>query len=251
MTASSSTLAAVAPHAAAHLPRRKWAVVVFPGSNCDRDAIKALRDVLYQEVTAVWHTDTIPADTDCIVVPGGFSYGDYLRAGALASRSPVMQSVVRKAGDGVPVIGVCNGFQVLVEAGLLPGVLMKNKSLRFRCMNVHLRTERANTPFTKGTLDKGQVIELPIAHGYGNYFAPAPLLAELEAHNQVLFRYCAPDGSTPDEANPNGSCDHIAGITNRDGNVLGMMPHPERACDALLGGTDGQTIFRAMINWHD
>lgn len=226
-----------------------WAVVIFPGSNCDADCVHAIGTVLRHRVTRVWHTETIPADVDCVVIPGGFSYGDYLRAGALAARSGVMASVRTHAEAGKPVIGICNGFQVLVESGLLPGVLIKNDRLRFRCHDVHLRVEHSDTPFTRGSLGSGQVIRLPIAHGYGNYYLPPDQLAEVENNQQVLLRYCNTRGMIHPDANPNGSIGSIAGVLNRQRNVLGLMPHPERACEALLGGTDGRFIFAAMAAW--
>lgn len=222
----------------------RWAVVRFPGSNCERDCVRALRDVLHASVVEVWHKDSVPDDVDCIVIPGGFSYGDYLRAGALAAMSPVMRSVRAHAERGTLVLGVCNGFQVLCEAGLLPGALTKNRGMRFRCHAAHLRVERSDSPFAAGELTTGEVIRLPVAHGYGNYFLREQDLAR--AQGQVLLRYCAPDGTLDDRANPNGSVGAIAGITNEAGNVLGMMPHPERAVETLLGGTDGLKIFRAM-----
>ncbi len=222
----------------------RWAVVVFPGSNCEQDFVTAVRDVLGREVVEVWHKDEVPEDVDCIAIPGGFSYGDYLRAGSLAAMSPVMQSVKAHAERGTLIIGVCNGFQVLCEAGLLPGALMKNTSLRFRCIDVFLRAEREDSPFTAGFLKKGDVIRIPIAHGYGNYYAPAGQIGAAE--KQALFTYCGADGRVEDSTNPNGSVMNIAGVTNERGNVLGMMPHPERAVEALIGGTDGLNILKAM-----
>lgn len=221
-----------------------WAVVVFPGSNCDQDCVHALRDVLGARVVEVWHKDSVPADAECIVIPGGFSYGDYLRAGALASMSPVMDSVRAAAARGALVLGICNGFQVLVESGLLPGVLMRNAGLRFRCRDAHLRVERADTPFTAGAFEPGEVIRLPIAHGFGNYYLPPG--SEALAERQGVLAYCDEDGGKSPGANPNGSFADIAGIANEAGNVLGMMPHPERACETLLGGTDGLRLLRAM-----
>ena len=221
-----------------------WAVLVFPGSNCEKDCVHALRDVLGAEVVEVWHKDPVPAEARCIVIPGGFSYGDYLRAGALAAKSPVMDSVREHAARGTLVLGICNGFQVLVEAGLLPGALLKNTGRRFRCLDWPLRVARSDSPFTRGELEPGQVIRLPIAHGYGNYYA-APADREA-ARAQALLEYCDADGHTGEGSNPNGSMMNIAGLTNKAGNVLGMMPHPERACEALLGETDGLRILRAM-----
>ncbi|MDK2970528.1 MAG: phosphoribosylformylglycinamidine synthase subunit PurQ / glutaminase [Candidatus Sumerlaeota bacterium] len=225
----------------------RWAVVVFPGSNCDQDFVRALRDVMRVDVRVVWHKDSVPDDVDCIAVPGGFSYGDYLRAGALAAMSPVMESVRRHAERGTLVIGVCNGFQVLCETGLLPGALMKNRALRFRCHDAYLRCELDGGPFAAGQLAKGDTIRLPIAHGYGNYYVPADQLESVR--KQIAFTYCDALGEVSDRANPNGSVLNIAGVTNEAGNVLGMMPHPERAVEALLGGTDGLCIIRAMNRW--
>ncbi|MBX3728921.1 MAG: phosphoribosylformylglycinamidine synthase I [Candidatus Sumerlaeia bacterium] len=225
----------------------RWAVVIFPGSNCDRDFVRALRDVLRVEVVEVWHKDSVPEAIDCIAIPGGFSYGDYLRAGALAAMSPVMASVRTHAERGTLVIGVCNGFQVLCEAGLLPGVLTKNDTLRFRCHDVYLRSELNGGPFAGTGLPQGEVLRLPIAHGFGNYYVPPEQRDAIERH--VAFRYCDPLGDVSRRANPNGSVDNIAGVTNAAGNVLGMMPHPERAVEALLGGTDGLRILQAMQDW--
>lgn len=225
----------------------RWAVVIFPGSNCDRDFVRALRDVLRVEVVEVWHKDSVPEAIDCIAIPGGFSYGDYLRAGALAAMSPVMASVRTHAERGTLVIGVCNGFQVLCEAGLLPGVLTKNDTLRFRCHDVYVRCELNDGPFAGVVLPQGDVLRLPIAHGFGNYYVPPEQRDAIKHH--VAFRYCDPLGDVSRRANPNGSVDNIAGVTNAAGNVLGMMPHPERAVEALLGGTDGLRILQAMQDW--
>lgn len=220
------------------------AVVLFPGSNCDQDMIHALRDVMGFDVTGVWHTDSVPADVDFIAVPGGFSFGDYLRAGVLASLSPVMKSVREHAEKGTLVLGVCNGFQILLECGLLPGALQRNVGMKFRCRPWKLRVERSNSPFVEASLLEGDVITLHIAHGYGNYYLPA---AEVEKHRaQVLFRYCNDLGEVNPQTNPNGSIENIAGITNERGNVLGMMPHPERSVEAILGSTDGLRLFRAL-----
>lgn len=224
----------------------RWAVVVFPGSNCERDCVHALRDVLGQNVVEVWHRDALPKDIDCVVLPGGFSYGDYLRTGALAAISPVMESVRRFADEGGLVIGICNGFQILTECGMLPGTLMRNAQRRFRCADTYVRVERSGSAFTADLLAEGDVLKLPIAHGCGNFFAPPELLEEIESAGQVFLRYCDARGMRTDGSNPNGSCDAIAGITNAHGNVLGLMPHPERACEALLGGTDGRGIFLSM-----
>jgi phosphoribosylformylglycinamidine synthase subunit PurQ / glutaminase len=219
------------------------AVVMFPGSNCDQDMVCALRDIMKFHVREVWHYDTVPDDCDFIAIPGGFSFGDYLRAGSLASMSPVMESVRNHAEKGTLILGVCNGFQILLECGLLPGALRKNISMKFRCMNWQLRTENAESPFTKGFLGQGDVVTFPIAHGFGNYYLPADQYDQVK--DQVLFRYCDEEGHVSEQTNPNGSLDNIAGITNAQGNVLGMMPHPERAVEALLGATDGLKLFRA------
>ena len=224
----------------------RFAVVVFPGTWSDRDCQYVLRDVLGQEADLVWHRETDLSRYDCIVLPGGFSYGDYLRCGAIARFSPVMEAVARHAEAGRPVIGICNGFQVLCEAGLLPGVLMRNDSLQFRCQDVHLRVEHTSSPFTR-LCRTGDVLRVPISHGEGRYYADEATLDELEASGRVVFRYCAPDGGVTAEANPNGSLRNIAGIVNERGNVLGMMPHPERAGEALLGGNDGLVLWRSMI----
>lgn len=222
----------------------KAVVVQFPGSNCEMDAVFALERVTHRRPRLVWHKDTVPADTDLVVLPGGFSYGDYLRAGAIARVSPVMQSVVEFASRGGLVLGICNGFQILLESGLLPGAMLRNKGLHFVCKWVYLRTERADLPFTKLV---APVIRLPIAHAMGNYYIDAAGLARLEANGQIVFRYCTRDGNLTDEANPNGSVGHIAGICNEVGNVLGMMPHPERAIDPEQGGSDGKAVFDSIL----
>jgi phosphoribosylformylglycinamidine synthase subunit PurQ / glutaminase len=227
----------------------RFAIIVFPGTNCDHDCGHALGDVLGQSARYVWHQDRELGPTDCVVLPGGFSYGDYLRSGAIARFSPIMDAVIRFARDGGLVLGICNGFQVLLEAGLLPGAMLRNRSLRFICRDVHLRTENNLTVFTR-LLTPQQVITIPIAHMEGNYFADPEVLAELESHRQILFRYCDRDGSLTEEANPNGSLSHIAGIINREGNVFGFMPHPERCSESLLGNTDGRLIFESIIQSH-
>jgi phosphoribosylformylglycinamidine synthase I len=224
----------------------RFAVLVFPGSNCDHDAYHAAKHVFGQDARFVWHKEPTVGDADVVVVPGGFSYGDYLRPGAIARFSPVMKDVVRFAADGGLVLGVCNGFQVLCEAGLLPGALVRNRSLRFACKDVRLRVENAATPFTADAAP-GQVLRLPIAHGGGNYVADEATLDALEADGRVVFRYCEPDGSVTDAANPNGSARNIAGVVNEAGNVLGMMPHPERCVEGLLGSADGAVVFRSLL----
>ncbi len=228
----------------------KACVIVFPGSNCDRDVQVALRQSMGSEPLMVWHGDSGLPGVDLIVVPGGFSYGDYLRSGAMAAQSPVMKDVVAKARKGVPVLGICNGFQVLTECGLLPGVLMPNAGLKFVCKDVYLRTEAADTVFTGG-YDEGQVIRVPVAHMDGNYFADADTIKRLKDDGRVAFRYVNADGAKADGsdggANPNGSLDDIAGILNGTRTVLGLMPHPERLSDAALGGTDGRAMFDGLV----
>jgi phosphoribosylformylglycinamidine synthase subunit PurQ / glutaminase len=223
------------------------AVVVFPGSNCDHDAYHAAKHVFRQDARFLWHKETSVGDADVVIVPGGFSYGDYLRAGAIARFSPVMKDVVRFANEGGLVLGVCNGFQVLCEAGLLPGALVRNRSLRFACKDVHLRVENTETPFTSDATP-GQVLRVPIAHGGGNYIADEAVLDQLEADRRVTLRYCETDGTVTDASNPNGSARGIAGIVNEAGNVMGMMPHPERCVEGLLGSADGAVIFRSMLD---
>jgi phosphoribosylformylglycinamidine synthase subunit PurQ / glutaminase len=223
-----------------------FGVIVFPGSNCDRDVVYVTRDRLQQPTRLIWHEDSDLSGVDVVVVPGGFSYGDYLRCGAIARFSPAMRSVVEHAQQGKPVLGICNGFQVLTEAGLLPGALVRNRDLHFICDRVSLRVERASLAWTQ-PYQAGEMITLPIAHGEGSYYADAATLAELEAQQQVVFRYCSANGEINSASNPNGSLENIAGICNRAGNVLGMMPHPERAADPVLGGTDGLRLFEAML----
>ncbi|MCH8994844.1 MAG: phosphoribosylformylglycinamidine synthase subunit PurQ [Chloroflexi bacterium] len=224
----------------------RFAVLVFPGTWSDHDCHYVLREVLGQEADLVWHREADLSSYDCLVLPGGFSYGDYLRCGAIARFSPAMEAVARHAEAGRPVIGICNGFQILCEAGLLPGALIRNESLQFRCQDVQLRVENAETPFTR-LCDPGQVLRLTIAHGEGRYYADEATLDDLEANGRVAFRYCAPDGEITEEANPNGSLRNIAGIVNPGGNMLGMMPHPERAGEPLLGGDDGLLLWRGVI----
>jgi phosphoribosylformylglycinamidine synthase len=226
----------------------RFAVVVFPGTWSDHDSQYALRDVMGHEADLVWHRESDLSAYDAIVLPGGFSYGDYLRAGAIARFSPVMQAVVREAEAGKPVIGVCNGFQVLCEARLLPGALMRNEHLQYRCEWVHLRAENTASAWS-AACEPGQVLRIPISHGDGRYFADEATLDELERTGRVAFRYCNAQGDVTLEANPNGSIRNIAGIVNERGNVLGMMPHPERAVEALMGGEDGLPIWRSVLEW--
>ena len=222
------------------------AVIVFPGSNCDRDLQVALRSGMGAAPEMVWHGDSDMPDVDLIAVPGGFSYGDYLRSGAMAAKSPIMKEVVARAGKGVPVLGICNGFQVLTEAGLLPGALMRNAQLKYICKDVLLKVAANDTAFTQA-YDQDQVIRIPIAHHDGNYFADDDTLNELEDDNRVAFRYCDAAGTLSEDANPNGSQRAIAGIFNKNRNVLGMMPHPERLADAKLGGADGKPMFDGLV----
>ncbi|MGE0744469.1 MAG: phosphoribosylformylglycinamidine synthase subunit PurQ [Rhodospirillales bacterium] len=222
------------------------AVIVFPASNCDRDAETALTQATGSRPAMVWHRDSDIPPVDLIVLPGGFSYGDYLRAGAMAARSPVMAEVVRRAGKGVPVLGICNGFQILTEAGLLPGALMRNAGLSFVCKDVHLRVENADSVFTRKYRD-GQVVRFPVAHADGNYFTDQATLDALEGDGRIAFRYVTPDGEATDGANPNGAARNIAGIYNERRTVLGLMPHPERLADPALGGTDGRAMFDGLV----
>jgi phosphoribosylformylglycinamidine synthase subunit PurQ / glutaminase len=224
----------------------KFGVVVFPGSNCDHDAFHAIGDVLQRPVEFIWHqSENIPG-CDAIILPGGFSYGDYLRTGAIARFSPVMKSVEKFANSGGLVLGICNGFQILLEAGLLPGAMMRNSGLRFICKHVHIRVEHAESPFTNAA-QKGQILKIPIAHSDGNYNCDSATLLELEKHRQILFRYTSPDGKDDNAGNPNGSVANIAGVCNRERNVAGLMPHPERAVEAALDSEDGLVIFRSMV----
>ena len=224
----------------------KFGIVVFPGSNCDYDAYYVCKKILVQDAEFLWHKEADLKDVDVVVLPGGFSYGDYLRCGAIARFSPVMDEVVRFAKQGGTVVGICNGFQILLEAGLLEGVLLKNKSLKFICKYLRIRVENPDTRFTNQCA-QGEVLEIPIAHGDGNYFTDERTLARLEERGQVVFRYCDAAGAITDAANPNGSLRNIAGITNEQGNVMGLMPHPERASDPLLRHVDGQKIFKSII----
>lgn len=225
----------------------KFGVVVFPGSNCDHDAYYALKDILHQDVQLLWHKDASLRDVDAVILPGGFSYGDYLRCGAIARCSPIMSKVVAFARDGGVVIGICNGFQILCEAGLLPGALLRNAGLTFVCKQVHVRVEHADSMFTSECA-AGTVLQIPIAHGEGNYEVDDETFEQLEIRKQILFRYCEPDGRVTDASNPNGSRSNIAGIVNEYGNVMGMMPHPERAADPVLGSVDGQRILRSVLS---
>ncbi|KLN59281.1 phosphoribosylformylglycinamidine synthase [Kiloniella spongiae] len=224
----------------------KAAVIVFPGSNCDRDIQVALRQSMGSEPQMVWHKDADFDDVDLICLPGGFSYGDYLRCGAMSAKSPVMKEVVARANKGVPVLGICNGFQILTECGLVPGALMRNSNLKFVCRDLHLKVERNDTVFTK-QYQAGQNIRIPVAHHDGNYFVDSEGLKALEDNGQVAFRYSAKDGSVSEASNPNGSLNNIAGVYNTKGNVLGMMPHPERLCEDVLGGTDGRPMFDSLV----
>jgi len=224
----------------------KFAVVVFPGSNCDHDAYHAVKHVLGQEAAFVWHKDTSLGNADAVILPGGFAYGDYLRTGAIARFSPVMAAVKAFAAQGGPVIGICNGFQVLLEAGLLPGAMLRNNSLQFRCQFVHTRIEHVDTPFTSAG-QVGQVLKLPIAHGEGNYFADSATVDALERNRQVIFRYVTAGGDATSQANPNGSVRNIAGLCSEGRNVVGLMPHPERACESALGSADGLVILESIV----
>lgn len=224
----------------------KFGVVVFPGSNCDHDAFYALGNILHKPVEFIWHQSQDLANCDAVILPGGFSYGDYLRTGAIARFSPVMKSVEKFANSGGMVLGICNGFQTLCEAGLLPGAMMRNSGLRFICRHVHIRVEQTDTPFTNAAR-KGQILKAPIAHSDGCYTADESDIAELEKNKQILFRYTTPDGSDDAAGNPNGSMHNIAGICNRERNVAGLMPHPERAVESALDSADGLVIFKSMV----
>ncbi len=224
----------------------RFGVIVFPGSNCEQDTLHVLREVLHSPAEPVWHGETDLSGFDCIVLPGGFAHGDYLRAGAIARFSPVMESVARFAEQGGLVWGICNGFQVLVEAGLLPGAMLQNAGLRFVCRWVNVRVESRHTPFT-ADLETGTVLRLPIAHHEGSYFVDPATLATMERNGQVILRYCTPEGELAPSANPNGSVSNIAGVCNLTGNVFGLMPHPERCAEAILGGVDGLRLFRSLV----
>ncbi len=224
----------------------KFAVVVFPGSNCDHDAYHAVKHVLGQDAEFVWHKDASLRGADVVLLPGGFSYGDYLRTGAIARFSPIMREVTRFAAGGGPVIGICNGFQVLLECGLLPGAMLRNRSVQFQCEFVHVRVEQVDTPFTAACVP-GQVLRIPIAHGEGNYYAEPDVLTALEANRQVIFRYTTASGDVTEAANPNGSLNNIAGICNTQRNVVGLMPHPERACELAVGSRDGLVVLESVV----
>jgi phosphoribosylformylglycinamidine synthase subunit PurQ / glutaminase len=223
----------------------KFGIIVFPGSNCDHDAYHVISKQVGQPVDFIWHRDTDLNSFDALIIPGGFSYGDYLRAGALARFSPVMDSVKRFAAGGRFVLGICNGFQILCEAGLLPGALIRNRGLSFICEHLSVRVETSDTPFTN-EMTPGAILRIPIAHAEGNYVCDDETLAELQREDRIVFRYCEQSGAVTEAANPNGSRDNIAGICNRSRNVLGLMPHPERACEDLLGSSDGRDIFRSL-----
>lgn len=230
------------------MDKLKVGVIQFPGSNCDHDAVHAWGDIAGQDVKLIWHKESGLGDVDVVFLPGGFSYGDYLRCGAIAKYSPVMKEVIRFAGKGGIVIGVCNGFQILLEAGLLPGVMLPNDSLKFICRFVDLKVTTTASRFTSD-YKKGQVISVPVAHGEGNYFADDETLKSLQDHDQIVFQYCEPDGSLTDQSNINGSRLNIAGIVSKSGNVMGMMPHPERAVESVLGSNDGLGVFKSIITF--
>jgi phosphoribosylformylglycinamidine synthase len=225
----------------------KFAVIVFPGSNCDHDAYHAAKHVFGQDAEFVWHKETSLNGADAVILPGGFSHGDYLRTGAIARFSPIMASVADFARRGGPVLGICNGFQVLLEAGLLPGAMLRNRDLKFHCEHVWVRAEQTDTPFTLRAAP-GQVLRIPIAHGEGNYFAEPEVIQALESSGRIVFRYCDATGRVTDAANPNGSLNNIAGICNESRNVVGLMPHPERACETALGSADGRVMFESVIS---
>jgi phosphoribosylformylglycinamidine synthase len=225
---------------------KRFGVVIFPGSNCDADVYHAVRDLVGVPAEYIWHEQRDLAGVDCVILPGGFSYGDYLRAGAIARFSPVMEAVAEHARKGGLVLGICNGFQILLEAGLLPGAMLRNSHQRFACKYVHVRVENARTIFTRAARP-GAVWRIPIAHGEGNYFASPETISQLERNGQIVLRYCDARGDATPEANPNGSVGNIAGICNEEGNILGMMPHPERCCDPILGSSDGRLIFESIL----
>lgn len=224
----------------------KFAVVVFPGSNCDHDAYHAVKHVLGQDAEFIWHKDTSLQGADAVLLPGGFAHGDYLRTGAIARFSPVMREVTRFAAAGGPVLGICNGFQILLEAGLLPGAMLRNRSVKFQCEHVIVKVEQTDTPFSVAC-DRGQRLRIPIAHGEGNYYAEPEVVDRLESNRQVVFRYVDADGTPTPAANPNGSVNNIAGLCSEGRNVVGLMPHPERACERALGSADGLVIFESVL----
>lgn len=224
----------------------RFGVVVFPGSNCDYDCWWAIKEAVGEEVDFIWHKEKNLTGFNCIVLPGGFSYGDYLRVGAIARFSPIMKKVEQFAQKGGLLIGICNGFQILLEAGLLPGAMRKNSNLLFICKYVHVRVENPDTPFTN-LCRKGQILHTPVAHFDGNYYTTPDVLSNLKKNSQIILRYCNKDGEVTEKANPNGSLDAIAGICNQEGNVLGIMPHPERCCEDILGSEDGKLIFRSIV----
>src|SRR5919108_4507766 len=227
----------------------KFGVVVFPGSNCDEDAYHAAKDVFLQDAEYLWHKDTDLKGADVVILPGGFAHGDYLRTGAMARFSPVMAAVNAFAAAGGPVLGICNGFQILLEAGLLPGAMLRNRELKFRCEHVHIRVEQTDTPFTLACRPQ-QVLRIPIAHGEGNYFTTPDELRKLEQNRQIVFRYVNESGDVTDAANPNGSVESIAGICSESRNVVGLMPHPERACETAIGSQDGLALFESVVKAH-
>ncbi|GAA4097971.1 phosphoribosylformylglycinamidine synthase subunit PurQ [Mucilaginibacter panaciglaebae] len=225
----------------------KFGVVIFPGSNCDEDIIHVLEKVMGQEVVRLWHKDHDLQGAEFIILPGGFSFGDYLRSGAIARFSPIMQQVIQFANNGGYVLGICNGFQILTEAGLLPGALLHNTNRKFICRNIHMKSETTNSLVTS-QINPERALKIPVAHGEGNYFADAELLQSLKDNDQILFRYCDESGNVTPDANPNGSLENIAGVTNKDRNVFGFMPHPERAADAVLANEDGLAIFESILS---
>jgi len=229
------------------MTKPKFGVVVFPGSNCDHDTYYVLRKIIDVDVVFLWHKQTSLDGCDVLILPGGFSYGDYLRTGAISRFSPIMNEVIKFANKGGYVLGICNGFQILLEAGLLPGIMIRNESLNFVCKDIYLKVENKNTNYTRA-INGNKVLKIPIAHGEGNYFTDEKTLKQLEDNQQIVFRYCLNNGSVTADANPNGSINNIAGIMNKKGNVLGMMPHPERCSDPVLGKTDGSLIFNSLVN---
>ena len=226
----------------------KFGIIIFPGTNCDYDTYWAIKEQIGVPVDFLWHRDTSLKSCDCLILPGGFSYGDYLRTGAIARFSPIMSSVIDFARDGGLVLGICNGFQILMEAGLLPGAMLRNKGLKFICQYLYLRVENNQTPFTNAC-QRGEVLKMPIAHTDGNYFIDRDSLKKMNKNQRIILRYSTTKGHLSQEANPNGALEAIAGICNKSGNVMGMMPHPERCCESFLGGQDGRKIFHSIVNW--